>query len=63
VHDARRIFDAHADDYDALRRRLVPCFDALYGAAVGALSLASRPLERVLDVGAGTGASAWTAAP
>ena len=53
--DARGIFDAHADHYDALRRRLVPRFDDFYGAAVGALSLASRPVERVLDVGAGTG--------
>jgi tRNA (cmo5U34)-methyltransferase len=52
---APRVFDAHAADYDALRRRLVPVFDALYEAAVGALSLASGPVRRVLDVGAGTG--------
>jgi tRNA (cmo5U34)-methyltransferase len=46
-------FDAHAADYDGLRRRLVPCFDAFYGAAVRALS--HIPAKRVLDLGAGTG--------
>jgi tRNA (cmo5U34)-methyltransferase len=45
-------FAAHAGDYDALRRRLVPCFDAFYGAAVAA---AGRNPKRVLDLGAGTG--------
>jgi tRNA (cmo5U34)-methyltransferase len=52
---APKAFDAHAGDYDALRRRLIPVFDALYEAATGALSLAPQPLRRVLDVGAGTG--------
>lgn len=49
------LFDAHAADYEALRRRLVPSFDAFYGTAVAALELAERPLRRVLDLGAGTG--------
>lgn len=49
------VFDAHAGDYDALRRRLVPAFDDFYGTAVGALELVGRPLRRVLDLGAGTG--------
>src|SRR5215207_3475975 len=52
---APEAFDAHAADYDALRRRLVPVFDEFYAAAIEALSAASRPLRRVLDVGAGTG--------
>ena len=52
---APRAFDAHAGDYDALRRRLIPVFDEFYEAAIGALSLAARPVRRVLDVGAGTG--------
>jgi tRNA (cmo5U34)-methyltransferase len=52
---APEAFDAHAADYDALRRRLVPVFDAFYAAAIDALSAAARPLRRVLDVGAGTG--------
>src|SRR4051794_23317098 len=51
---ATAAFDAHAADYDALRRRLVPCFDAFYGAAVRALD--PVPAKRVLDLGAGTGA-------
>lgn len=48
-------FDAHAPAYDALRRRLVPVFDVFYATAIEGLSLASRPLRRVLDLGAGTG--------
>ncbi|MCW3038607.1 MAG: class SAM-dependent methyltransferase [Solirubrobacterales bacterium] len=46
-------FDAHANEYDALRRRLVPCFDAFYGAAVALV--ADLGPQRVLDLGAGTG--------
>jgi tRNA (cmo5U34)-methyltransferase len=49
------VFDAHARDYEALRRRLVPSFDLLYGTAVQALELAECELRRVLDLGAGTG--------
>ena len=53
--DATTVFDQHARDYDALRRRLVPAFDEFYGAALEALTLATRPVARVLDLGAGTG--------
>jgi tRNA (cmo5U34)-methyltransferase len=53
--DATAVFDGHAREYDALRRRLVPPFDGFYGAAIEALGLAARPLRRVLDLGAGTG--------
>jgi tRNA (cmo5U34)-methyltransferase len=49
------IFERHAAGYDAERRRLIPPYEAFYGAAVGALGLAGRPLRRVLDLGAGTG--------
>jgi tRNA (cmo5U34)-methyltransferase len=49
------VFAAHADEYDAQRRRLVPCFDLFYGTAVDLLSLREGPLRRVLDLGAGTG--------
>ncbi len=53
---ASAAFSAHAPRYTALRRRLVPGYDAFYGAAVAALdSSDSGPLERVLDLGAGTG--------
>jgi len=37
---APKAFDAHAGDYDALRRRLVAVFDALYEEAIEALSRA-----------------------
>ncbi len=53
--DATAVFDQHARDYDALRRRLVPSFDEFYGAALEAVALATRPITRVLDLGAGTG--------
>jgi len=49
------VFDAYAKDYEALRRRLVPSFDRLYGTAAKALELAECELRRVLDLGAGTG--------
>jgi tRNA (cmo5U34)-methyltransferase len=52
---AVQTFTAHAEGYDDARRRLVPPFDHFYGTAVCALGLASRPVRRVLDLGAGTG--------
>jgi tRNA (cmo5U34)-methyltransferase len=54
-NNAVSIFDAQAGDYDALRRRLIPSFDAFYGTAVDALALTDRPPRRILDLGAGTG--------
>jgi tRNA (cmo5U34)-methyltransferase len=55
INGAVASFDAHAAEYTALRRRLVPFYDAFYGAAVDALSLMAVPPRRVLDLGAGTG--------
>jgi tRNA (cmo5U34)-methyltransferase len=52
---AAETFAAHAPQYTALRRRLVPGYDEFYGTAVDALRLAARPPKRVLDLGAGTG--------
>jgi tRNA (cmo5U34)-methyltransferase len=52
---APQIFDRHAADYDAQRRRLIPPFDAFYGTAVDALGLLAGPPKRILDLGAGTG--------
>lgn len=49
------MFAAHAADYDEQRRRLVPCFDELYGTAVEVTGLRGGPVGRVLDLGAGTG--------
>jgi tRNA (cmo5U34)-methyltransferase len=48
-------FSAHAPQYTALRRRLVPGYDQFYGAVVDVLSLSAQPPRRVLDLGAGTG--------
>ena len=49
-------FDRDAAGYDALRRRLVPCFDAFYGTALELILDLDRPGPwRVLDLGAGTG--------
>jgi tRNA (cmo5U34)-methyltransferase len=49
-------FSAHARVYDALRRRLGPCFDAFYGAALDRVADWGVPDQaRVLDLGAGTG--------
>lgn len=49
-------FDAVADEYDAARRRLVPCFAAFYGTAMQLVAeWEPPPRMRVLDLGAGTG--------
>jgi tRNA (cmo5U34)-methyltransferase len=55
VTDSISVFAAHAADYDAQRRRLVPCFDEFYGTAVSVIGLRDGPVRRVLDLGAGTG--------
>jgi tRNA (cmo5U34)-methyltransferase len=55
VTESISVFAAHAADYDAQRRRLVPCFDELYGTAVEVVGLCGGPVRRVLDLGAGTG--------
>jgi tRNA (cmo5U34)-methyltransferase len=54
---AAAAFSAHAPQYTALRRRLVPGYDAFYGTAVDVVRLAWPETEpiRVLDLGAGTG--------
>jgi tRNA (cmo5U34)-methyltransferase len=53
--EAADAFSAHAPQYTALRRRLVPDYDQFYGAVVDVLSLNQQPPRRVLDLGAGTG--------
>jgi tRNA (cmo5U34)-methyltransferase len=52
---ATAAFSAHAPQYTALRRRLVPGYDQFYGAVIDVLKLNQRPPRRVLDLGAGTG--------
>lgn len=51
----KRAFDLSADTYDRARRRLIPCFDEFYRAAVDALPFAADQEIDVLDLGAGTG--------
>lgn len=55
VSAAVAAFSAHAPEYTALRRRLVPDLDVYYGAAVQGVGLAFGSIRRVLDLGAGTG--------
>jgi tRNA (cmo5U34)-methyltransferase len=53
---AAEAFSAHAPEYTAQRRRLVPAYDAFYGAVVDVLRLlGDAGVRRVLDLGAGTG--------
>ncbi len=51
---AAETFSRHAAGYDAARRRLIPPFEAFYGAGTEFLAELTGPL-RVLDLGAGTG--------
>jgi predicted TPR repeat methyltransferase len=54
--DVASAFDEVAACYDAARRRLVPCFDAFYGAALELIAeWEPPPGAAVLDLGAGTG--------
>lgn len=53
--DLTALFDRAAAGYDAARRRVVPCFDDLYGLPVQVTASGLRPGDRVLDLGAGTG--------
>ena len=52
---ATTVFNRYATSYDQGRRKLIPCFDAFYAAAVAALDLDPALPVRVLDLGAGTG--------
>jgi tRNA (cmo5U34)-methyltransferase len=48
-------FSAFAADYEASRRLMIEPYDLFYDTTVAALGLARRPVERVLELGAGTG--------
>ena len=53
---AAATFSRFAAGYDAMRRRLIPCYDAFYGTALELIADArSSAAMRVLDLGAGTG--------
>jgi tRNA (cmo5U34)-methyltransferase len=51
----KEAFDAAANDYDRLRRQLIPCFDDYYGMVWRLLPLGPEDAADVLDLGAGTG--------
>lgn len=55
TRDAIETFSEFAGDYEASRRLMIEPFDLFYSTIVNALKLAERPIERVLDLGAGTG--------
>jgi tRNA (cmo5U34)-methyltransferase len=55
MSDSVSVFAEHAHEYDAQRRRLVPCFEQFYGTAVALLGCRGGEISRVLDLGAGTG--------
>lgn len=49
-------FNRSASGYDAMRRRLIPCFDDFYGTVLDLLGEGPLPTApRILDLGAGTG--------
>ncbi|CAK0743577.1 tRNA (cmo5U34)-methyltransferase [Azospirillaceae bacterium] len=48
-------FSRTACSYDGLRRILIPCFDAFYGAALECVNLPPSAALKILDLGAGTG--------
>src|SRR5271170_4495964 len=50
----RKAFAAGADTYDRARRKLVPCFDDFYRAALELLPFGPEDRFEVLDLGAGT---------
>ena len=53
--DAKTVFNNHAANYDALRRKLVPHFDDFYGMALEQIPYPHDAAIRILDLGAGTG--------
>lgn len=55
ARSTRKAFAGDADTYDRARRKLVPCFDDFYHAALELLPFAPDERFEVLDLGAGTG--------
>lgn len=51
----KSLFDRSAETYDRSRRKLIPCFDEFYRAAVDSIPFAREDEIEVLDLGAGTG--------
>jgi tRNA (cmo5U34)-methyltransferase len=58
ISSSSAVFDQAAAGYDALRRRLIPCFDPFYQATLDLIKEhwpTGRSRVDVLDLGAGTG--------
>lgn len=51
----KTVFDETAEQYEQVRRRLVPCYDDFYGTVMTLLTFPKAAHIRVLDLGAGTG--------
>lgn len=52
-------FNALAREYDANRKRFIPCFQDFYEDTTKFISANIAPPQRVLDLGAGTGLLTW----
>ena len=55
MDEVKKTFGEIAERYDRQRRKLIPCFDDFYRAAVEVVPLAPEKSWRFLDLGAGTG--------
>lgn len=51
----KEAFDRSANDYDRLRRQLIPCFDDYYGTVGRLMPFGPGDAADMLDLGAGTG--------
>jgi tRNA (cmo5U34)-methyltransferase len=51
----KEAFDAAAQDYDGVRRQLIPCFDDFYGMVGKQIPFGPDDIGDALDLGAGTG--------
>jgi tRNA (cmo5U34)-methyltransferase len=51
----KEIFNEGAAEYDAQRRKVIPCFDDLYDTAIALIPFKSEETFTALDLGAGTG--------
>lgn len=54
MNTATTVFEQHAPNYNAARRRLIPPYDAFYTTTTSAIAMAGNPAD-ILDLGAGTG--------
>ena len=53
--DIKEQFNLVAKEYDANRRKFIPCFDDFYGNTTKMIAASINSLNKILDLGAGTG--------